>query len=307
MSWIAAAVVGSAVVGGVVSSNAASNAADAQSNAAGQASNAQVEAARISSEASLTASREANQIVKEQNALNRQDLAPYREAGAQALAQQSAGTRAGGQFDQSYGVKFDPSQITLDPGYDFRTKAGLKAVEGSAAARGSLLSGGTLKALTDYGQDAASQEYGAAYNRYNSAYSDAYNRYNSDRDRRFNRLSAIAGTGQTATNNTVQSGTAAAGQTSGNITAAGNTVANNATATGNALASNYIGAGNAQAAGAVGQANALTGAIGQGINGYMSLNTLAKLNSGGAGSGVLGNASAYGSTGTNYNSLAYVP
>jgi hypothetical protein len=57
-----------------------------------------------------------------------------------------------------------------DPSYQFRLGEGQKALERSAAARGTLLGGGTLKALTNYGQKAASQEYQSAYDRAMSAF-----------------------------------------------------------------------------------------------------------------------------------------
>lgn len=53
-----------------------------------------------------------------------------------------------------------------DPGYAFRLSEGQKALDRQAAARGGLISGGALKAATRYGQDAASQEYQNAFNRY---------------------------------------------------------------------------------------------------------------------------------------------
>lgn len=52
-----------------------------------------------------------------------------------------------------------------DPGYQFRMDEGRKALERSAAKRGTLRSGATLKGLIDYGQDMGSQEYQQAYNR----------------------------------------------------------------------------------------------------------------------------------------------
>lgn len=54
----------------------------------------------------------------------------------------------------------------MDPGYDFRLKSGSNAIMGNAAASGLLGSGDTLRALTQYGQDMGSQEYGNAFNRY---------------------------------------------------------------------------------------------------------------------------------------------
>lgn len=53
-----------------------------------------------------------------------------------------------------------------DPGYGFRMREGLKAIDRSAAARGGLISGNAMRAAQTYGQDMASQEYGNAYNRY---------------------------------------------------------------------------------------------------------------------------------------------
>lgn len=70
--------------------------------------------------------------------------------------------------------------FTTDPSYQFRFNEGQKAVNNSLAGRGSFLSGAALKAIQKYGQGAASQEYGA----------------------QFNRLSGLAGTGQTSVQNT---------------------------------------------------------------------------------------------------------
>ena len=50
----------------------------------------------------------------------------------------------------------DPTQIANDPAYKFQLEQGLKGIQGSAAARGTLLSGGTLKALDTFGQGLAS-------------------------------------------------------------------------------------------------------------------------------------------------------
>jgi hypothetical protein len=60
-----------------------------------------------------------------------------------------------------------PTAATMeqDPGYQFRLTEGQKALERSGAARGVTNTGGTLKDILDYGQRAASQEYGNIYNR----------------------------------------------------------------------------------------------------------------------------------------------
>lgn len=158
---------------------------------------------------------------------------------SQQQVQQGANSTGVGFGD--FNRDFTQADFQKDPGYDFRLNQGLDAVQGSRAARGSMLSGATLKALSDYGSDYASSEYGKAYDRFNN-----------DRTQRFNRLATVAGIGQTATNNV---GTAGA--------------LNSANAS-----SNAIGSGNAQAAGTIGQANALTG----GLSNLQSLYQLNQLN-----------------------------
>lgn len=191
MSWVAVAVGGGAVIGGVLASNAAGDAADKQAEAAKQANETQWN------------------IFQQQ----RQDQAPWREAGATALS-----ALANGDFQKDFGA----GDFLKDPGYDFRLKEGANALERSAAAKGGLMNGGTLKALSRYGQDYAANEFG-----------NAYNRFNADRDRRFNRLSAIAGVGQTANSQVGQAGQ--------------NYAAN--------VGANTMGAANAQGAAGIAQAN----------------------------------------------------
>lgn len=132
---------------------------------------------------------------------------------------------------------FTMSDFYRDPGYQFRMQEGQKALERSAAARGGLQSGATLRALAQYGQNFATNEY-----------QNAYNRFNADRDRRFNRLSSMAGMGQTANSQ---------------VGAAGQNYANQA---GNI----YGQMGQAQAANAMGGFNTLTNLAGLGIGAKMA-------------------------------------
>lgn len=62
---------------------------------------------------------------------------------------------------------FAMSDYEADPGYAFRLKEGNQALTNTAAARGNLLSGATLKAVSEYNSGQASQEYQNAVNRYN--------------------------------------------------------------------------------------------------------------------------------------------
>lgn len=63
----------------------------------------------------------------------------------------------------------DPSGITKDPSYAFGLTQGQKSIDQSAASRGGLYSGATLKALQRYGQDYGSTKLNDAYSRYGDA------------------------------------------------------------------------------------------------------------------------------------------
>ena len=80
---------------------------------------------------------------------------------------------------------FTTADFQTDPGYDFRLKEGIKALERSAASRGTVLAGGTLRELARYNQGFASNEFG-----------NAYNRFQENRRTRYNQLAGIAGVGQ---------------------------------------------------------------------------------------------------------------
>lgn len=76
-------------------------------------------------------------------------------------------------FDGSGGTFNAPSPFTMptleearnSPGYQFALEQGLKGIQNSAAAKGTLLTGGTLKALQGYGTGLADQTYGNLFNR----------------------------------------------------------------------------------------------------------------------------------------------
>lgn len=83
---------------------------------------------------------------------------PYNRAGRNALSAY--------EFELGLGDKPKGYQgFEATPGYDFRLQQGMDAVQGSAAASGGLFSGRSMKALNDYGQGMASQEYGNYLNR----------------------------------------------------------------------------------------------------------------------------------------------
>lgn len=168
-----------------------------------------------------------------------------------------------GSLAQGWGKTFQsPTNVTEqnDPGYQFRLAQGNQALQNSAAARGGLLSGGTAKALNDYAQGSASQEYGNVYNRALQNYNTNYNTFTNDQTNLFNRLQALAGGGQTSANQLSSAGVNAA-NTNANI---GLTSANNI---GNSLQN----AANATGSGYINQANAINGAIKSGTGSLADL------------------------------------
>tara|TARA_R110000868_G_scaffold85033_2_gene239522 strand:- start:3689 stop:4393 length:705 start_codon:yes stop_codon:yes gene_type:complete len=133
MPWmIAAAVVGSSLIGSSASKKAASTQADAANRAA-----------------DLQMQQFERQVELQE---------PWRQAGITALNKLTP-------LATEY-TPFGMEQFQQDPGYAFRMQEGMKALERSAAARGGLLSGGMLRGAQRYGQDLASQEYMNAFNRY---------------------------------------------------------------------------------------------------------------------------------------------
>ena len=208
-----------AVVSGLMGQDASSSAADAQIRS-GEASNA------------------TQMAMYEQN---RADMAPWRTAGVNAL-----NTLTGRLPDLNR--RFSMADYQQDPGYGFRLSEGIKGIDRSAAARGLLQSGGTLKGVNRFAQDYASNEYG-----------NAYNRYNQDNSTEFNRLAALSGIGQTATQQ----------------------VGNYGMSTAQNVGANQVGMGNARASGYVGSANAMNSAIGQGFNNYYANQLLNRLQPGG--------------------------
>jgi hypothetical protein len=158
-------------------------------------------------------------------------------------------------------------EVFSDPGYQFRLGEGQKALERSAAAKGTLLTTGTLKSLDQYSQGLAAQEYGDVYNRrlgeyqlqgglergdyandYNKAlgeFRQGYDIWAANQDRPFNKLTTLAGLGSAGSTSLLNAGQGYAGQY-------GNTVLGGAGQLGNL----YMQGANAQAAGGVGSANA---------------------------------------------------
>lgn len=203
----------------------------------------QADAVESAAGKSADAAKYAADVQKQIYDASRADQQPYRDVANNALAMLNSGVSPGGQFTQQFG--YTPFNYQSDPGYNFRLQEGIKALDRSAASRGGLFSGAAMKGVTRYGQDYASNEYGNAFNRYNTDLNNRYNIFQGNNNQLFNRLSALAGLGQTATN---ALGTAGANYASnvGNISM-GNAAnqGNAALAGGQIRASSYQGLGNA--------------------------------------------------------------
>ena len=166
----------------------------AQASAANKAANAQQDAAQ-------------QQMAFNQQVYNDQRTAfqPYQQAGTNAL----------GAYNYLLGLGPKPTGYAgfqNSPGYQFQFDQGQKAIDGSAAARGGVFSGNTIKAQQQFGTGLAQQDF-----------------YNY-----LGQLSGIAGMGTNAAGMTATAG--------GNFGASqGNALAS----IGNAQAAGAIGVGNA--------------------------------------------------------------
>ena len=129
------------------------------------------------------ANANSNALLAAIDARNKAREEPFYQAGLNALPTYTKGVMPGGDLVRP----FAESDFKVDPGYGFRLSEGLKAMDRSAASRGNLLSGATIKGAQRYGQDLASTEYDRAYNRYGS-----------DQATRRNALASLTGFAPTA-------------------------------------------------------------------------------------------------------------
>lgn len=272
MPWGAAVSAVGSVAGGLISSSGSS-----------KASSAQVQSARI---AATTEQNMYNQI--------RQDLSPWTSTGGNALTQlagglglSSAGFAGQGQLNLPMLLGLAPTSTDLTsilqstPGYKWTVDQGTAAINNTAAARGGLDSGNTLKALQSYGQGQAST---------------TWQNYLNNVTNYLGQLSGVSSSGQNAAALTGSAGTSAA-----------NSIANQLNNAGTASASGSVGSSNAwnsslgQITNALGQAssgsnNPFSGLVTSGYNALTSL-------------GTYGNTGSAGDVGTNFlqNTGFYTP
>jgi len=149
-----------------------------------------VYSASKSSKAVKDSTAAANAEQARQYDLTRADQAPWRDAGVSALGRLNSYLEPGADLN---------ALLQAQPGYQSGLQEGVRAIDASSAAAGLRNSGGTLKALTQFGQDYGSNQL----------------------DKIWNHNAALAGIGQTATNQLGALGQNYANNVSDNLLAAG--------------------------------------------------------------------------------------
>lgn len=148
MTWGMVAVAGSTLAGGLISASGAQSAASTQAAAADRAAALQ------------------KQQFDQQMALQE----PYRQAGLTGQNRLMEMLGLGGDTNAAgygkYAKDFSMQDYQQDPGYAFRLSEGLKQLGSQARAQGGAGGGRTMMGMQNYAQGLASQEYGNAFNRY---------------------------------------------------------------------------------------------------------------------------------------------
>jgi hypothetical protein len=209
-------------------------------------------------------------------------LQPYQAAGTYGLDQLQ---KTAGSFS------FDPNNVQNNPAYQFQLQQGQKALQNSAAARGMLNSGATLKAMDNYSQGLASTSEQNLYNQALSTFNANQQGYQT-----------LANLGANANSQAIQAGGIYGGQLTSLANLAANTnmqgagLKSNVAMTGNEYVGNagmqgaeqagnvLMGGANATAAGIMGQANAWSGAlggIGNAAQNYSMMQSLSNTQAGG--------------------------
>ena len=209
MTFVTAALItgGAAIVGGYMAGQGAKRGAQTQADAM----------------------RDSAAYQKEMFDVQNENQRPYREAGYSALGD-IAGMKP--YLTKQFGP--EDFQAGIDPSYNFRLEQGNLATTNMANRAGGAIGGNALRGLMDYGQGAASQEYGNVFNRFQTGRSNIYNN-----------LASIAGLGQTSLGQTGQLSSNAAQNIGGAMSGAGSAIGAGQVAASNAYGGGLQGAGNA--------------------------------------------------------------
>jgi len=267
---------GVSLVGGLIGSDSAGDAAQTQADAANRAADMQWK----------------------QFQQTREDLAPYRDLGSSFIPQLKTALQnplLSSIFSYADFKAPTAAEAAATPGYQFTLGQGLKAAQNSASARGLGASGAAIKGASAYATGLADSTYGDTFNRALSTYttnrSNALSNFGTNygiASDAVNRLLGVVGNGQNAAAQTGALGAQAAGNVA-------NAITSGAAAT---------------AAGAVGSSNAITGGLSGAANALQSgmlLNKLFPAATGGSSGGttLYGAPSAANPTGFNIGSNSY--
>lgn len=264
---------GASLLGGYLSSSGQQKAAETGATSSREA--ALIQAAAAEQALRLQKQLADEQVLRNAPTVQAGDTARNRMLDLLGLSDRT-GAAGYGSINQPYSMAgFDPNSLMrnfgaadfqTDPGYNFRMSEGLKALDRQAAARGGMMSGAALKAAGRYGQDLASQEYGNAFNRFQTnrasqtgLFTDAYNRNRTRQMDEYGRLSDFTTRGANAAANTGTS-QAAYGTNAANLMSAG----------AQAMGQGVLGAGAATAAGQMGAGNTYNNAIQAALQGYQN-------------------------------------
>lgn len=204
MSWIATAIVGGALIGGIASNSAANK----QSQSAGYATDTQ-------------------KAMYDQTMGN---LKPYMEAGTTSLGQLQGymnGSGSGGPNGQPgllHSFNSADLKSNLSPNYNFQLGQVLGAVTNANSATGGLVGGNSLKGINDYAQNYAG-----------NAYQQAFTNYNTNQQNIYSRLGNLANLGQNSAAGAGQTGAQYSQGIAGSIMGGGNAQAAGMVGTGNAI------------------------------------------------------------------------
>lgn len=198
MAWIAAAVIGSSVIGAGAQIFGANKAADTQSkNAAAVAA-----------------------MQQEQYQQTRSDLAPYRGIG------EDAGKRLTSRLSElTTPISVNPDDFLNSDYYKFLQQQGLKTTQNSAAARGLGKSGAALKGAIAFQKGLDSQEW-----------QNNFQMQNTNQTNAFTRLKSLVDTGENAAAQTGVLGEKAAYNSGTALTSGANAQGAAATSTGTSIA-----------------------------------------------------------------------
>lgn len=195
------------IIGAFIGADSASDAAETQAAAAREATAAQ--------ERMFQQTREDNAPA----------LAARNSAINQLLSLYGLGENTGSPTYGALTKQFTGANLQSDPGYQFTKEQGLAGIQNTAAARGGLYSGATLKALNKFNSGLA-----------DSTFNNAWNRDQQSKNQQANFLSNLAGLGSSITSGTQTMGQNMATNIGNNLMGAANVNAAAGMARGNMFA-----------------------------------------------------------------------